>query len=446
MRSARLDLSHDRVWREAYRALADALPGRAAGARPILTGFAACIDKRVDLHRLAPHLAEVSDAAGRRFFDELMTRASAGRGGEILVDWLDGPAFLDAYADPDRIAVGGTSAQAAWALARLRAPVIMALGDRSAEQLAVLDPGICLVRPDGIAAPVDQAAAEGRGKPAHYIIEYNAGRPLPGVTPPRSTRVIVRFADEDIERDPAFRAYGRRKAGASAAALMSSPNALPPDRLTGALADLAEAAGEWRNAGIGLVHLELGDFAWPGTRDTTLARLSRVVTSLGLNLNELRALAGAPGGVDVQAVALAERVGVSRVVVHADDWALAATRGDPLVELEAVATGCLLASARAAAGAPVAVPYVPVEATFTAPPAPPRRRHCEEWSVVCCPAPHLTHPRSSVGLGDTFAAGFLLAHSFASPQAVLGDIAVMTGETQAGAGLASAGCLSLPSP
>jgi len=435
--------AYDRAWRQAYRDLAQALAAGAATARPLLTGFSVCIDKRLDLHFLAPSLAQVSEPAGRRFFAELMARAQAGRGGEILVDWPEGPAFLDAFAGPRDAFIGGTSAQAAWALARLGAPVVMALGDRGADVLALMDPAIRLADADGRAVPVREVGAQrGSSRKAHYIIEYSAGRPLPGVTPPRSTRVIVRFADEDLEHDPAFRAYGRRHGGASATALMSSPNAIPPDRLEAVLAELCEAAGEWRSAGIDLIHLELGDFAWPGARDTTLARLAGPVTSLGLNLNELRALAPQDGPIEVQALALAARTGVSRLVVHADDWALAATRGDPLAELEAIAAGCLLASARAAAGSPAARLALRDAATFSPPPAPPLASHAGGWSVVCCPAPHLTHPASTVGLGDTFAAGFLLAHSLASPLATLTG---MAGDIAAGAGLAEAACAYLPS-
>ncbi|RFB76507.1 ADP-dependent glucokinase/phosphofructokinase [Methylovirgula sp. 4M-Z18] len=432
------DLAYDRTWRRAYRALAEVLVERAPSARPLLTGFAVCVDKRIDLHVVAPPLAEIRETGARHFFAELMARAGAGRGGEILVDWPGGPAFLDTFAGPRDAAIGGTSAQAAWTLSRLGAPVVLALSDRSAEILALLDPSIRLAGPDGEAIPVGEVAAQGVGRPAHYILEYAAGRPLPGVTPPRSTRVIVRFADEDIERDSAFRAFSRRHSAGARTALLSSPNTVPPGQFEGALDELAEAVGEWRAAGVGLVHLELGEYPWPGTRDATLARLGGIVTSIGLNLNELRSLAAAPGTTEAQALALAEQVGVTRLVVHADDWALAVTQGDAQIELEAIATGCLLASARAAAGAPVAEPHIPEEAVFSPPPAPPLTR-CGGWSVVCCPAPHLTHPASTVGLGDTFAAGFLLAHSLASP------LGVFAGMAKAGTSLADAGCALIPS-
>ncbi|MGA2495863.1 MAG: hypothetical protein ABSF67_23550 [Roseiarcus sp.] len=99
------------LWRDAYDAVASAMPGFAADARPMLTGFAACVDKRIGLHAIAPALGR--EQGGQEFFAELMTRAKAGRGGEVLIDWPAGPQFLDRFAKPYGTAIGGTSAQAA---------------------------------------------------------------------------------------------------------------------------------------------------------------------------------------------------------------------------------------------------------------------------------------------------------------------------------------------
>src|SRR6476660_9892853 len=72
-------------WRRAYRDLAGRLPALCAAARPLLAGFSACVDKTVDLHRLAPALARSTDPGAQRFLDDMLSRASSGRGGETLV-------------------------------------------------------------------------------------------------------------------------------------------------------------------------------------------------------------------------------------------------------------------------------------------------------------------------------------------------------------------------
>jgi ADP-dependent phosphofructokinase/glucokinase len=400
---------YEAFWPDAFAALAEAVPDFAGGAGRLLTGFAACVDKLVDLHAAAPALRR--EPAARGLFDALMARARTGRGGEVRVDWPGGPEFLDAFVKPGGMAVGGTSAQAATVLASIGAPAVMALRDRSAEQLAVLHPAIALVGADGALVTVRDVAPVGAGKPAHYIVEYAAGRPLPGFTPDRSTRIIVRFADEDIEQDAMLEKHARDFAARAGAALLSSPNAVDAERLPGALDYIATFARAWKEAGL-IVHLELGEFAVPGGLDRTLAVLSGSVTSIGLNFNEMPSVGLEPEMRETQVIAFAERHGLSRLVVHADPWVLALTRGDPERELDALAMGCLLASARAAAGRPVARPRVPAAASYAPPPLPPISPCAGSgWSLVCCPAPHLRNPASTIGLGDTFTAGTMLVHA-----------------------------------
>jgi ADP-dependent phosphofructokinase/glucokinase len=105
-------------------------------------------------------------------------------------------------------------------------------------------------------------------------------------------------------------------------------------------------------------------------------------------------------------LALARRLDLARVCVHADEWAAAVTRLDTELERKALMAGCLLASCRAATGRPVAPKTYPQEAVFNDPPA------CsiassDGWHFVSCSAPYLPHPVSTLGLGDTFTAGCL---------------------------------------
>jgi len=104
---------------------------------------------------------------------------------------------------------------------------------------------------------------------------------------------------------------------------------------------------------------------------------------------------------------LGERLGLSRVCVHADGWAATATLGEPWIELKALLTGCLLASARAEAGTLVIPRRAPSSAIYRAPPfEEPIRRG--KWWLVSCAAPYLAAPVTTLGLGDTFMAGCLL--------------------------------------
>ena len=403
----------DAIWRQAFDALAAAVPDFAAAAKPLLTGFAACVDKLIDLHAMAPALK--CERAGRVLFDELMARARNGRGGEFEVDWPGGPGFLDTFVKPGATAIGGTSAQAACTLACLGGSAVIALGDRSPGQLAALHPAVKLFNENGTLVSVGDMRPTGAGKPAHYIFEYTAGRPLPDFTPQRSTRVIVRFAAEDLEDDPLFERYGRTQAAGAGAALLSSPNGVGAERLPSALDRMASFSRAWQDAGIP-VHFELGEYPTPGALDETLRRMTGSVTSIGLNFNELRSVGIASTAPKAELKAFAEHHSLSRLVVHADDWALALTRGDPERELDALAMGCLLASARAEAGEPIAKPHAPAAAVFGGAPHEPITSYAGSgWRIVCCAAPYLSKPTSTIGLGDTFTAGTMLVHAAKQP-------------------------------
>lgn len=416
-------------WADAYDRLVGQIPAIVADATRLVTGFAVCLDRRIDLHAVAPKLAERPEPGARRLFAELMARAKAGRGGEMLVgDWPEGPAFFDPQTLPGGTAIGGTSAQAAWTLAAIGAPSLLALGEVGPEELAALHAGIGLAESETTVGSPKRRWPALKDKPAHYIIEYTAGRPLPGFIAERSTRIIVRFADEALHEDAMFDRWVAANGLQLRAGLLSSPNTIPLAELPAALDRLSGAARAWRSAGLSVIHLELGAYPWPGTLDATLESLSPEVTSIGLNQNELRGLV--PGDDPlVQAHELSRWLGVDRLVVHADGWALAVTRGDASVELDALAMGCLLAAARAEAGQPSPRPRIPYGASFEPPPAPPVSQLSDGRQMVCVAAPYLERPASTVGLGDSFTAGCLLVHSIAHHQPVLGlaDLAAPVG-------------------
>ncbi|MBS1165442.1 MAG: hypothetical protein H6R00_1467 [Proteobacteria bacterium] len=408
-------------WRHAYERLAADLPTIVGAATRLVTGFAVCLDRRIDLHAVAPLLAAHPDAGARRLFTELMARAKAGRGGEMLVNnWPDGPAFLDPRTLPGGTAIGGTSAQAAWTLAAIGAPSLLALGEVGPQELAALHAGIGLAESETAVGSPRRRWPALSDKPAHYIIEYTAGRPLPGFVAERSTRIIVRFADEALHTDARFDRWVAANGHELRAGLLSSPNTLPLTELPEALARLSAAARDWRSAGLSVVHLELGAYPWPGTLDATLKSLAPEVTSIGLNQNELRGLVPSDNPL-AQADELSRRLGVDRLVVHADGWALAVTRGDPMVEMDALAMGCLLAASRAEAGQPSSRPAIPKAASFGPLPVPPLSSLPDGRQAVCVAAPYLERPASTVGLGDSFTAGCLLIHSIASHQPIVGS-------------------------
>jgi ADP-dependent phosphofructokinase/glucokinase len=393
-------------WARLYAETHERVGELAREARLVLCGFSACVDVNLPLERALPELRGASEPAAVALADELERRARAGIGGEIVVDWPEAPVWLKRRL-PGEVRTGGTAAQAAVTLALLGAPALLALNDRSPAQMAVLSPDLLLATPDGI-VPAGHVCPGGHGKPPHYLFEYTAGRSVGRIVPPRSTRVIVRFQDDDLEWDDHFTAASAGLAREAGGAIISGFNAVPSDRLPGVLDEVAELARGWRRSGLEVVHLESADYPEAAKLALVLEALGGVATSLGMSASELDTLRPGPEPPPVRAAAVGEAVGVRRVWVHGDDWALCASRGsEPEREFRALLAGCLVAASRAAAGRPSPVRWPLPGVEFRDPPWPTSTR-LADWTVRSCAAPYLLSPTATVGLGDSFLAGCLL--------------------------------------
>lgn len=398
------------TWQVTYGQVAERLATQAGAARLIFTGTSACVDAifRIDADRLARLLPRPAHEQGAELLARVLSRITQGRGGELVSRWPGGPAWIyGLLGQPDRHQVGGTGPQASWALATLGARSVLALSDRSAEQLAVIDPraGVCV---DGAIVAAGSLAPSGEpAKLPHCILEFTAGTARAGVTIPRSSRIILRFGDEPIERDEQYQETTTAAAASAGAGLISGLNGLRDEDSAG-LGWTRELARGWSRAGLAVIHHELGEF-------TSRAQLQRAAalgtaTSLGLSLSELYTLAGTRGDPRSLARDAALRYRVARVIVHADDWALAVHRGDPRREADVLLAGNVLAAARARAGQPTPAIQAPPEASYTDD-RPPGGAMAEGWQATSVPAPYLPRPACTIGLGDTFTAGILLAES-----------------------------------
>jgi ADP-dependent phosphofructokinase/glucokinase len=384
-------------------------------ARPVLAVSNACVDAifHVDAARLsrlaaAAQTAEYGNRIGVELAGRVLARITDGQGGELLTRWPSGPGWITGVlGTPDQYQLGGTGPQASWALATVGAASVLALADRSPEQLAVIDPrtGLCA---DGTVVPAGTLVASGAPtKLLHCILEFTAGTRSGMLTVPRSSRIILRFGDEPIERDEQFFDMAPALAAGAGAGLLSGLNSLPDDDNRDRRW-LAALAGSWSQAGLAVIHHELAEFSTL-TRLREAARLG-LATSLGLSLSELFTLAGRRGDPRLLAQQMASQYGMRRIIVHADYWALAVHRSDPSHEERVLLAGNAFAAARARNGQPTAVLDPADEAIYTDD-LPSSDALEGGWRVTCVPAPYLRQPAGTVGLGDTFTAGALLAES-----------------------------------
>jgi ADP-dependent phosphofructokinase/glucokinase len=399
-------------WRQRYAEVAKELPALAARAETTLAGFAACVDVviRLDGPALAKlsHHARSHDPGVRDLAARLLARMRAGRGGELAVEWDDGPAWVEGAFAGHR-AVGGTSAQAAHVLALLGAPVVLALQDRSRAQTEVLHPSIQVAQPDGQRTRVADLVPRGRGKLPHYIFEFMAGTELPDNTVlPRSSRIIVRFANDGMERDEDFAAAAHNTR--ASVTLLSGFNALTMPDWPTARDWTLRLCTVWTAAGVRHRHLELAEYPSVAFMREVLDALGGAITSLGMSLSELGMLTGDDAQPAAAALALAKTYQLRRVCVHADAYAFTLTRDDPAVEEQALLAGCLLAVCRAEAGRPTLPSDPPPQARLGSRPLR-DLASADGYELVAVPSLYLSRPAATVGLGDTFLAGTLLIHA-----------------------------------
>jgi ADP-dependent phosphofructokinase/glucokinase len=402
-------------WRDAYLQVAARLVAGAPTARLVLTSSNACVDSifHVGAERLsriaaARRGATRDDERGAALLSRVVALISRGRGGELLTRWPGGPGWIAGLlGPPDRYQLGGTGPQASWALATVGAASVLALTDRSAEQLAVIEPrtGLCA---DG--KVVEAGSLIPFGAPAklpHCILEFSTGTRCGTLAVPRSSRIILRFGDEPIERDEHFLRMAPALAKDAGAGLLSGLNS-PPEDDTRDCDWVRAVARAWSEAGLADIHHELSGFPTP-LRLREAARLG-FATSLGLSLSELFMLTGERRDPRLLAQQVASQSGARRVIVHADDWSLAVHQEDPQHQESILLAGNAFASARARDGQPTAVLDPAGEANYTED-LPPSDALGDGWRATCVPAPHLHRPVNTVGLGDTFTAGVLLAES-----------------------------------
>ncbi len=391
-------------WRQRYAEVAKELPALAAHAGTTLAGFAACVDVVIRLD--GPALAKLADDAKSRdpqvrgLATRLLARMRVGRGGELVAEWDGGPAWVEGAFAGHRT-VGGTSAQAAH---------VLALQDRSRAQTEVLHPSVQVAQPDGQRTCVADLVPQGRGKLPHYIFEFVAGTELPDNTVlPRSSRVVVRFANDGMERDDYFAAAAH--ATRASVALLSGFNGLSAPDWPTARDWTLRLCAVWTAAGVRHRHFELAEYPSVTFMREVLDALGGAITSLGMSLSELGMLTGDDAQPVAAALALAETYQLRRVCVHADDYAFSLTRDDPAVEEQALLAGCLLAVCRAEAGRPTLPSGPPRQARLGSPPFPDLASAGNGYRLVAVPSLYLSRPAATVGLGDTFLAGTLLVHA-----------------------------------
>ncbi len=168
----------DGFWACEYDGLLGRLPQLIASSRLTFCGMGSCIDARIEMEDAAALLASEIPADARSFIDMLVERAHRGVGGEIRVEWPEGPAWLTDNL-PFGSSLGGTGPHAAWVLTAVGAPALVALQDRSADMVRHIPSDILVVaaRPCPSARSSRAANRDPRSSSSNTLPGCNSAEP-----------------------------------------------------------------------------------------------------------------------------------------------------------------------------------------------------------------------------------------------------------------------------
>jgi ADP-dependent phosphofructokinase/glucokinase len=322
--------------------------------------------------------------------------------------------------------IGGTGVQAASTLATLGFPVLVHLTGRSPEQIAALvgPEKMVIGTPDGL-VPVGAASHPDDPTMWHPALEFAAGLRAPMVghpAAPAANRVLVGYdpVNCDFQIDPGFSAVLNDPTVEIGALLVSGFSQLhevgPRERV---LHDAAEALRQWRAVRPDLfTHLELGampDFAMVAAVG---AALHPHVTSIGMNIDELReflAVLGVTMAVPgpelvAQMRQLQQRYPTPRLSVHTREFCLTLTEGNADQERDALLFASLTAATRSRIAAFPSLNDLSTTLTDGSIDADGLAlvdAVSAETGVVATPGICFTGPAATVGLGDSFTGGLL---------------------------------------
>lgn len=377
--------------------------------------------------RLIP--ADAPRVAAVNSIDDLLTGIAqciaAGDGTDLVIrdsavqEWL-----LERM--PGRLQIGGTGVQAASTLTTLGFPTLVHLTGRSPAQIAALQTRelMWLGTSDGL-IPIEAGEDPDDETMWHPALEFNAGlrAPMPDrPAAPAANRVLIGYdpVNANLRIDPGFSVAMQDPGLDIQVLLISGFTQLHEPVVRGRVfADTAQALRQWRAARPNLfIHLELG--AMPDFRHVRqiVEELYPYVTSIGMNIDELRELLAvdgitmaAPGPELVaQMHNLSWEFPTPRFAVHTREFCLTLTERDLDAERDALLFGSLTAATRARIATFPALPDL--ETTL-------EQGTMNEVGlalvddlsgvrgVVVTPGIAFTGPTATVGLGDSFTGGLL---------------------------------------
>jgi ADP-dependent phosphofructokinase/glucokinase len=353
-----------------------------------------------------------------------------GLGGEIDITNADVCEYLESHFKT-AYALGGTCAQGAAALNAVGFPVLVHITDRSKEVCNLIEgPGVEMVTPDGVVPIMKGASVEQPVR--HMILQYSKGEKIlaNGVTYeiPDSNRLILDFdtIHKYLPLDQCFLDYCETFANNMLVYSVSGFNGiLDDDIIRKKVNELATHYKTVKNQNPNcVIYLEDAHYLNFNMKRIVFDRLAGVIDILGMNEEELidhtkklgfqmhrDDLASVLEGLDF----MLEKYPMQGIVLHTKDYSMYYGNQIKGVDfIKGLTLGNLVAGTRARTGRygsfedcgeTIRLPLSPAGIIFTEQLANMNtKKHV--WMV---PSRYIDCPNCTIGLGDTFMAGFLIS-------------------------------------
>ena len=353
-----------------------------------------------------------------------------GLGGEIDISSLQVCEYIERRFESE-FALGGTGAQEAAALGAIGFPAIVHITDRSKEVSRRMDGvGLKVVTKDGV-VPIMEGAADVLPV-RHIIFQYSKGEKLvingTEYEVPVSNRLIIDYdrIHKYLPIDTEFLDYCEANAKDLLAYSVSGFNGIVD-------ADIMEKKSDElvthykrvkeRNPAC-MIYLEGAHYLNPRVKDLVFEKMAGYVDILGMNEEELvehtRKFGMNTDKDDLASVLnglalMISKYPVTGIVMHTKDYSMYYGKQIDGVDLEKGLTlGNLMSGTRARTGRygsyedcrdTLCLPLSEVGVSFAERLADIDMKEC----VYIVPSRYMEHPRYTIGLGDTFVAGFLIS-------------------------------------
>ncbi|MEW6329590.1 MAG: ADP-dependent glucokinase/phosphofructokinase [Candidatus Micrarchaeota archaeon] len=336
----------------------------------------------------------------------------AGSQREVAIG-LDELVFLLRNFKPFEFRAGGQAGNGARAAARLGVKSLLHSASKASQQMALLnEKNIFIATPKGFENPTNAVSTD--IPLIHVVLEFEKGDRINNKKISRSNRFIASFDPYNTEMliDENFKHHAQKEIARLDKAFVSGFHLLARDDFEKKIDGVCEVVRDWTSANKNLeIYTELGDFQNENVARAFVKKFLPLCDCVGMDERELnqikRTLRIKQNNLARAALAVLQKTEIETILIHTPELALAASRKHGALSLsDSLVFASVLAALKAKTGE---TPTLREIMDFSARAAKIEAKGIKSrFANARVPSFFIENPKSTVALGDCFAAGFFL--------------------------------------